>query len=598
MSNKIKIMSPDLASKIAAGEVVENQASVVKELIENAIDAKASKIDVVLINNGVQLIEVIDNGTGMSKEDLLLASQEHATSKLLSEYDLFNIHTLGFRGEALASIKSVSKLSISSNDGNQGYTYQTYDDTLIPGYSQKGTKVSVYNIFYNVPARFKYLQSFKKELSKVIDVLNKYALTYPNIAFSLVNDNQVLLKTNGNNDILQVIHSIYSIDIVKGLEKLEASNNDFVLSGYISNKETTRSNKNHINLFINNRLVLNKELVKAVIEGYEDYLMERRYPIVCLNIACDYQLVDVNVHPAKLEVRVSKEEELLELIRESIKEHFSLKRKSFFVKDKVSQPSLDFSYDIKQPLTKEVSYGVSDSINIEEDTPFIEDKPSIQDIQVLGKEVIEEIHVKVEIPIKEEILVQNSKIHLIAIGQYNQTYILASSDKGLHIIDQHAAAERINYEKLLEGSNDINQVELLVPIIIPLTSSEKLKVDEHVEVLNAVGLVYEQMANHDLCFRSIPKWIDIDRAFESVSQCIEYLLVQKNLKINEIKKEQMILASCKMSLKANYYMSKDAQQALLNQLVLCENYDHCPHGRPIIITLSNYDIEKLFKRVV
>jgi DNA mismatch repair protein MutL len=345
-------MSNDLASKIAAGEVVTNQASVVKELVENAIDAKASKIDIILVNNGLQLIEVIDNGIGMDKEDLLLATKEHASSKLTSEYDLFKIDALGFRGEALASIKSIAKVTLSSNHENanhenEGYIYDVFNDKLTKGYKNKGSKISVYNIFYNTPARFKYLESFKKELAKIVDIINRYALTYTNIAFSLINDSQVLIQTNGNNNILQVVNSIYSLDVVKGLEKFEASNSDFKINGYISNRETTRSNKNHINIFVNKRLVLNKELINAIIEGYQDYLMERRYPIVFLNIYCDYQLIDVNVHPAKLEVRISKIEELLKLIEDSIKNFFKIKRDEFIQMEKIVQPSLDFTYNVE-----------------------------------------------------------------------------------------------------------------------------------------------------------------------------------------------------------------------------------------------------------
>jgi len=585
--NKIKVMSFDLASKIAAGEVVENQSSVVKELVENALDAHATKIDIHLINHGVQLIEVIDNGDGMSKEDILLSSKEHATSKLTSEYDLFNIDTLGFRGEALASIKSVSKLVISSNNGQEGYTYDVFEDKIEPCYSNKGTKISVYNLFYNVPARFKYLQSFKKELSKVVELVNKFALTYPNVSFTLTNDQNILFSSNGNNDILQVINNIYSIDIVKGLEAFQAQSDDFKITGYLSNKDTTRSNRNHINVYINHRLVFNKELINAVIDGYDDYLMERRYPIVFLNIQCDYQLIDVNVHPAKLEVRISKLNQLLELITNSIKAHFSIKRKDFFIKDKIEQPSLDFTYTIKEEVKPYVFEEVIDTkseIGVEEDLPIIE-QTIIEQPRIDKPTIIE--------PVKVE-----SKIHLIALAQYNNTYILASSMKGLHLIDQHAAAERINYEKKLTTHYDLTQEDLLIPISISLSKSEKLKIEESLSLLESVGLYYEDSANDDLIFRCIPRWMDIEQATSQLTQAINFLIDNKSLSINQINKDSLIMASCKMSLKANARLSLEAQQSLLDQLVLCDNYDHCPHGRPIIVTLSNYDIEKLFKRVV
>lgn len=617
--SKIKVMDFDLASKIAAGEVIENQASVVKELVENAIDAKATKIDIILINNGLQLIQVSDNGQGMDKEDILLSVKEHATSKLLSEYDLFNISSLGFRGEALASIKSIAKLEISSNDGqSQGYVYDVFNDQIKEGYHQQGSCISVYNIFYNVPARFKYLDSVKKELSRIIDIISRFALTYTNIAFSLINDDKVLLQTNGNDNILQVINSIYSLDVAKGMKELVVSNSDFKISGYISDKDITRSNKNNIHIFINKRLVFNKELVNAIINGYADYLMEKRYPIAFINIECDYQLIDVNVHPAKLEVRVSKIEELIELLETSINQVFSLARKQFIQQKKVVQPDLKFTYQIEVDEDEPINYP-QDQVRVDFVSESVVEKPVIEtntilnntnDNQELTK--FETTNPKHDLVIEEELkTIQNtyqeprktqiveSYIHFNAIGQFNGSYLLASNESGLHIIDQHAAMERINYEKKLGAIDDIiSKQELIAPIIIPLTFSEKLKVLEVASSLKSIGLELEESANNDLIVREIPLWIDVENANAQIQSAIDFVLEQNKIKVKDITKEALILASCKMSLKANTYLSIIEQQALLDQLVLTSNYDHCPHGRPIIISLSVNDIEKMFKRIV
>jgi len=611
--NKIKIMPVDLANKIAAGEVIENQASVVKELVENSIDAKATKIEVMLLDSGFQLIQIVDNGLGMSKDDILLCYKPHATSKLSVQYDLFNIGTLGFRGEALASIASIAKVKIASNDGNSnGYILDVNEDVLNEGYSQRGSKISVYNLFYNVPARLKYLQSQKSELANIVDIMSRFALTYPNISFSLTNDNKSLLNTSGNGNLLQVVNNIYSLDVTQNMEELNVENGDFKITGFISNNKATRSNKKAINVFINNRLVFNKELENAIIRGYGEYLMEKRYPVVILNIECDFQLIDVNVHPAKLEVRISKLNELLELLENSIKEKFDIIKKEFITKPKFIQPNMEFTYVQRDNTKDTVNYPTSSSkarqIN-ETIKEFEIEEPALfqtKDVETKDKEetvvaeevVIEEITKKKEpvvLDIKAESLIQFD-----VIGQYDATYILAQSEKGLHLIDQHAAMERINYEKIMKEANEEawDYQDLTVPLVIPLTLAEKIKVLTVRKILSEVGINIEEQANNDLIVRQVPLWIDLENANSYVQQAVDYVLELNDVKITSIKKENFIMASCKMSLKARHNLLYEEQQALVDKLVLSDNYDHCPHGRPIIITFSSNDIEKMFKRIV
>lgn len=601
--NKIKIMSPDLANKIAAGEVVENQASVVKELVENSIDANATKIEVSLVDSGFQLIQIVDNGQGMSKEDLMMCFKPHATSKIQAQYDLFNIQSLGFRGEALASIASVAKTKISTNDGTSaGYNYDIYEDSLTEGYQRQGTNISVYNLFYNVPARLKYLQAQKSEYANIVNIITRFALMYPEISFNLTNDGKQAINTSGNGNLLQVISGVYSLETAQNMQEFNCENNDFVVKGYISNKHATRSNKRGINIFVNKRLVYNKELEQAIIRGYGEYLMERRYPIVVLDIVCDFQLIDVNVHPAKLEIRISKENDLTTLLESSLRNEFMIKQREFITKPKINQPTMDFTYIKKDYQDSTVNYPGSHPLNNEVNKPIKEDSNqqamNDQKSPALSKDTRQEItYSSIN---QERIVERETKLHMDVIGQFNGTYILTQSIRGFHIVDQHAAMERINYElKLDKIRNDNYEYQnLVVPIIIPLTLTEKIKVLELKKVLSEVGLNVEEQANNDLIIRQLPLWVDETNANEYVQQTIDYVLELKNVRVLNIKKEDLIMASCKMSLKANHFLSLDEQIELIERLLKTENYDHCPHGRPIIVTYSVTEIEKMFKRIV
>ncbi|MEG0284014.1 MAG: DNA mismatch repair endonuclease MutL [Erysipelotrichales bacterium] len=628
--SKIKVMNESLSNKIAAGEVIENQASVVKELVENSIDAKATKVEITLVDSGFQLIQVIDNGYGISKEDIKTAFMPHATSKIYFDYDLFNISSLGFRGEALPSIASIAKVEASSKpkDEKIGYTFNVNDNVISEGYSNQGTSISVYNLFYNVPARLKHLQSQKSELSNIVSIISSFALLYPDIAFKLVNDNKILVNSNGNNDLLQVISGIYNLETAKNMEAISASNNDFKVSGFIANNKTTRSNKRGIHIFLNNRLIYNKEIEQAIIKGYGTYLMERRYPIVVLKIECDHQLIDVNVHPAKREVRISNHEDLEELLDRTIKDKFMIKQREFVSKPREKQHNLEFEYIAREDKSKQFSYPGGSSIQredneirevsnivkekLDEVINEVENKVKVEEVveQEVYKEVTSEaLQVSEDVFIEEDKYIEETKsieeveyvpISFNVIGQFDATYILAQNENGLHIIDQHAAMERINYEDKLDHINKqgFTYQDLITPIVVNLTLPEKMKVMELKKHLEVIGLNFEEQANNDLILRQVPTWIDFKQANQIVQETIDAVLDIKNVRVKDIKKEDLILASCKMSLKANHILILEEQQSLIDKLVLTPNYDHCPHGRPIIITLSKYDVEKLFKRVV
>lgn len=583
--NKIKVMSQELANQIAAGEVIENIASVVKELIENSIDAKATKIEITLIDSGLQLIQVRDNGIGISKDDLPLAIKQHATSKLTSKYDLFNIASLGFRGEALSSIVSVAKVKITSNNQEASYQYDAFNEELCEVVINPGTRIEVYNLFYNVPARLKYLNNQKSELANIIDLVSKYALIYSDIAFSLINDQKRLVTTLGNSNLNDVISSIYSLDIAQNMLGFDNESTDFKISGYVSDHQITRSNKKGLNIFINQRLVKDKELENAVLRGYNEYLMEKRYPIVVLNIECDYQLIDVNVHPAKKEVRISKKQELETLITTTINKLFNIKQKCF---TKIVPP---INLQI-EPLQTKVEHPTKVQVEAKQTKEEIISYEPVEEIISINEAPAKEVSIITDEVVKPTLLMQ-------AIGQFNATYILAQSQLGLHLVDQHAAMERINYQKRIAAlqSNDIKQKDLLVPYVVDLTLAEKTKIISLAKTFKEVGLFFEEVANNDLILRSIPDYLS-DNYVNELQQCIEYVLNNKKSNLHDFKKEEMILASCKTSLKANHPLSLLEQQALLEQLLTYDNYDHCPHGRPIIITFSVNEVERMFKRQV
>lgn len=569
-------MPTRLANKIAAGEVIENLASVIKELIENSIDAQATKIDISLIDSGMQLMQVSDNGLGMSSADLALSIKEHASSKLTNEYDLFNINSLGFRGEALASIAAVAHLEIASNDGHDSCLLK--DGHITPVSLNRGTRVVVNNIFYNVPARLKHLKSQNRELSNIVELVHKFAMGYPKIAFTLSNDQQMILQTNGKGDTLNIISDVYGLATAQQMEPFSFNNADFSGAGYLSTNQITRGNKKAINIYVNHRLVNNPELITSIIEGYDDYLMERRFPIVVLNINCDNQLVDVNVHPAKKEVRLSNKDDLLNLIIKAIQEHFQLKvAVSKMVDIPVKQTNLVFEQ--YQPTQVEPAI-LAETTNSTE-VPQSE----YQIIPETSNSIIE---------------VAPTYLELDIIGQFNATYILAQSQKGLHLIDQHAAMERINYEQMLAAFNQqaYQEQDLLVPIIVPLTMEEKMQLLEKHDALQQLNLSYEEQANHDLLIRSIPWWIKPENVQEVIENIINYLIADQTVSKTHINKEQLILAACKTSLKANHRLNIAQQKQLVDDLMQTSNYDRCPHGRPIMITYSPYEVDKMFKRII
>lgn len=608
---KIVQLDSVLSNKIAAGEVVERPASVVKELVENSIDAKSTIIEIEIEEAGLSKIRVIDNGDGIEEDDVVMAFKRHATSKIKDDNDLFRIRTLGFRGEALPSIASVSKIDMKTSTGDVGTRIVVQGGeivTLEKASSRKGTDITVTDLFFNTPARLKYVKTIHTELGNISDIVNRLALAHPEISFQLKHNGRTILHTNGKGDVRQVLASIYGMNTVKKMIPIYAESLDFEIDGWISLPEVTRASRNYISTMINGRFVKNYPLVRAVLEGYHTLLPIGRYPIVLLNIKMDPILVDVNVHPSKMEVRFSKEQELNQLVSEKIQQ--SLKKKELipagFIQEKREpivneQTTLEFDTlppvenknmeEIKVEKTFTGKFPQQVKETVEEkiaDSSFIEEKSDFH----------EETKAKTEEPEEE---VQTSRVPpLYPIGQMHGTYIFAQNEKGLYIIDQHAAQERIFYEYFREKVGQVEKElqEMLVPLTFEYSTDEYVKIMEHKDKLEEVGVFIEPFGYNSFIVRNHPQWFPKNEEKEIIEQMIEQLLQMKKVDIKKLRDEAAMMMSCKAAIKANRYLQPDEIQALLDKLRHTTDPFTCPHGRPIIIHYSTYELEKMFKRVM
>ena len=574
--SKIQVMDSDLANKIAAGEVVERCMNVVKELVENSIDACATTIKIELVDSGVKEIKVIDDGIGMDKDDAVLAFSRHATSKLKTLDDLFNINSLGFRGEALPSIASVSDVILKTSNGKVGTLVNIKGGKIESVENcdlKRGTTIVVKNLFYNTPVRLKYLKSLYTELSHITDYVNKMALSYPNIKFILVNNEKELLNTSGNGDLLKTILNIYGVVVASKMIYIESENNDYKISGYISLPELTKSNRSGITLLINNRVVKNNEIIKTILESYHLFIIKDRYPYAIINIEVDPFLVDVNVHPTKMEVKFSKLDTLQSLIYNAITDKLSKKT----LIPKAIDDSIEDNY-FEEPV-KEIK-----TIKPIEFKFDFEEEKVIENNNKIVEEKIEEVKLKSMIP----------------IAIVHKTYIVCENEDGMYLIDQHAAAERINYEKVKEEMNnkDYKIIDVLIPYKIELPKNEYLILEQHFDLLDKLGFTYEEFGDNTIIIRRHPSWISNNKTYESILKVIE--IIVENEKFSEDKFLDRVAATvaCRMSIMAGDYITLDEASELIEQLRKTKNPFNCAHGRPSIISYTNYDLEKMFKRSV
>ena len=581
---KIQIMSESLSNKIAAGEVVERCASVIKELVENSIDAKATEIKVELKESGIKSMKVIDNGIGMDREDALLCFTPHATSKIKDEDDLFNISTLGFRGEALPSIASVSYVIIATCDGEEGITYELDGGKKVKEYSsdlRRGTSIEVKDLFYNTPARLKYLSSLQSELSNIVSVINKAALSHTNIRFTLINDSKEVLKTTGSGDLLKTINDIYGVNISKKMLNVKGENDDYEIYGYISLPEITKSNRNHIITIVNGRVVKNSELNKVINDSYFKYKFENRYPVVVLEINVDPSLTDVNIHPSKMDIKFSNFEDLKELVKYSIMNALD----SHFLAPTIDNSSLKVDNIVSKIDTKEEKEIIKEYVfDFDESDKIIKEDENLYNYQVT--DIQEE---KREFPLLEP------------VGQVCGTYIVCTSEKGMYLIDQHAAAERVNYEKYKkEMANPTHDtIDMLFPINIEYSKDEFIIIKERLDFIKSLGIEIEEFGNSSFIIRSHPTWFKEGLEELFIKSILEKIITMgNNFNLERFNDSISAMMACKASIKANEPISIEESKSLIEQLKKCDNPFNCAHGRPSIIHYPKYELDKLFKRAV
>ena len=566
----IKVMDEILANKIAAGEVVERCSSVVKELVENSIDAKSTEIKVELIESGVKEIKVTDNGKGMDHDDAILCFQRHATSKIVDEDDLYHIHTLGFRGEALASIASVSNVTLITSTGNIGTTVYINGgkiEKVENSDSRVGTVISVKNLFYNTTARLKHLKSLYAELANIEEYINKIALAHPEIRFSLYNDTKELFRTDGSGNLLKCINSIYGINVSKKMLDVESNSDDYSITGYISLPEVYKSNRNSIVTIVNGRIVKNTELNRTINDSYHGFKPDNYYPIVVLNITVDTNLVDVNIHPTKMDIKFSNIEDLKDQVSKMIRDRISVKNLI---------PKIE-----SKPVEKEtISY---EKIKLDFDTPLVSE---------------EEVTYEVNTDYEEEEITSEMPI-MYPVGLVHGTYIIAQNDDGMYIIDQHAAKERINYEIILDKLTNPKKesISMLVPLTLEFPNYEYTILKENFDFLKELNFDIEEFGVSSVIIKSHPVWLPEGNENNAIKKILELVIEkEKNFDIGKFNDHLAATMACKMSIKANTSITMDEANNLIEDLRKCKNPYNCPHGRPTTIYYSSYDLEKLFKR--
>ena len=573
--NKINVMSENLTNKIAAGEVVERIANVVKELVENSIDAGSKNIKIELLLSGTKLIKIVDDGCGMSRDDAKLCFSRHATSKIKNENDLYFINTLGFRGEALAAISSVSNIVLDTYDGTESTYLNLKAGKFITektGSMRKGTIIEVSELFYNTPARLKFMKSLNAELALTVNYIEKIALSHPDIAFTLFNDGREMIKTSGSNDIYKVTHEIFGLNVSKNMIKIEAENYDYIINGYISNLNLSKSNRNSMITLVNGRVVTNQSVNRTIKDAYHTVLAETKFPIVVINIETDPTLIDVNIHPTKQDIKFSKLESLNDLLFSTIRTALNEADNTFKgYQEEVKETPVDYNHENNYRYTER----------------------KIEDVRLQFDDEKEEIKYDSEAVKKEDVFIK-------PVGLALGTYLIAQDENVMYMIDIHAANERINYERYMKAlkEREVYTTSMLFPITLEYPKNEFMRIHDHLDVLRNVGFKVEEFGINTFRVTEHPSWLKEGYEEESIRRIFELVSEIKGdfdrVKFNE---KTAIRLACKMSVKANTNIGYNEQEELLNRLFKCEFPYTCPHGRPTIIKYPIYELEKMFKRV-
>ena len=595
---KIHQLDTQTANMIAAGEVVERPMGVVKELVENAIDAGSTRITVSVIDGGMTKITVRDNGIGMDSEDALNAFKRHATSKIKGQNDLFDIHTLGFRGEALPSIASVSKVTLTTSDGNDSTRVQIeYGEIKNAGNypCDEGTEISVEGLFYRTPARLKHLKSGSYENTLIQDVIVKFAFSYPSIAFTFISNDRISFQTTGKGNLLEVIYQAWGREAGENAIAVDFSDYDYHVTGYIVKPSLTRVSRNCMHVFLNGRMVRTFRLYKSILDGYEDFIVKGRNPLVVLNVEMDPQLLDVNVHPSKWEVRISKENQLEYLIKDNIREALksTILAPVAEVKAAVQKVSVEpIFFDTNSALV--TPFVAKKEVTV---TPVVETKP----IETIKEENIKPV---IQEEIKEEKIIEEKEIQheklpeMTVIGQLHEKFILCSTEKGLAILDQHACQERVHYEELLQKLDETTPVmmELLVPISILAGNDLVERVDEINASISDMHFQFEPFGRDTFIVRSVPMWMKEIEEERFLQDVIDNFKNDRDSKYARMEKKKIATMACHSSIRFNRTLSLDEMKEVVKQLYKCQNPYHCPHGRPTFIILDEKELTKEFLR--
>ena len=577
---KIKVMGDTLINKIAAGEVVEKIANVVKELVENSIDAESKNIKIELLESGVKLIRVVDDGIGMSKEDAVLCFSRHATSKIKSENDLYFINTLGFRGEALAAISAVSNTTLDTYDGNESSFVRVKAGKIIEekvGSMRRGTIIEVTELFYNTPARLKFLKSLHTELANTVSFIEKIALSHPSISFELINDEKQVLKTSGSGDLYKTIHEIFGVNTTKNMIQIHAENYDYIISGYISNLNIAKSSRNNMITLVNGRVVSNVSVIRTIKDAYHRVLADNKYPIVVINIETDPTLIDVNIHPTKQDIKFSKLESLTDILFNTIRDALNNSDNTFkgYKEVTYNNPVIEEEFD---------EYSINPTINEE----------------THEERKIEEIRLNFDSAVYDEESVKREQKLIHPVGLALGTFLIAEDEDTMYMFDIHAADERANYEKIVDAVNSkqVYTTKMLVPLTLEYSHNEFMNIKENINELIDLGFEIEEFGKNTFRVLSHPTWIKEGFENESIKKIFE-LIGEFKGRFDKAKFTDSMCASiaCKMSVKANTHISFEEQQRIIDNLFKCKFPYTCPHGRPTHIKYPLYELEKTFKRV-
>ncbi|WP_415318673.1 DNA mismatch repair endonuclease MutL [Clostridium perfringens] len=672
--NRINILNADTANKIAAGEVVERPSSVVKELIENSLDAGAKNITIEIQNGGESLIKIIDDGSGVHPEDVEKAFNPHATSKIKDTYDIFSINTLGFRGEALPSIASIARVDFKSkiadfDMGKELIISGGEKESLTDCSMNRGTQIEVRDLFFNVPARKKFLKTTARESALINDLVNRISLANPDVSFKLFNNNKKILNTYGNGKLIDVIRTIYGKSTAENLIYFEEHKDTASVYGFIGNDTLARASRNNQSLFVNKRYVKNRSLTVAVENAFRSFNVTGKFPFFVLFIDTYPELIDVNIHPTKSEIKFKDERFIFKVVfdavhsamREYVKDTFTLpeeeEKKFEALKEEVIQESLDEEISTLEKLKENINYKVSEDRKKEEIYSYnpskdYEAKTEVNiPVDFLSKENQEEsfsinnslennnfkegsakreisydpILIKNELKDKvsestseslersdykcnkneygnsiEEIIYREAKFpKLRVIGQFNKTYILAEYDSTLYLIDQHAAHEKILFEKY---SSDIakKRVEiqpLMIPLVVTLPTEDYLYYDENKEIFEKAGFKISDFGDNSIRIEEVPYFLDKLNPTELITSMINNLKKMGTGETVEVKYNKIASMSCRAAVKANDVLSILEMENLIEDLRYINDPFHCPHGRPTIIKFTSYELDKKFKRI-